>query len=405
MGVALPLDGNQVEATVSKTGPDALIAAVEIEHDLRASEPVWRRLESEGALTTPYQSYEFLSAWQRHVGQRSSVTPLVVTAYDAAGRPILLWPLGRTDHGPFRVARYLGGKHASINFGLWQPDFAPSVTADDLAFVIKQIAAAGDGVDLIALHRQPRRWNGLANPLLLLPHQASPSDSCGRSLTRSDEGAANARVSRSLRRQLRSKDRALGRLPGYRYFQASTPEEVDRLLGWFFPVKARHLAAQGLANAFAEPGVEDFVRDICRRKLAEGEPLAELHAIEAEGELLAVFTGTGDDRRFSAMFNTYTTGPLARHSPGLVLLNHMIANLGDRGFTSLDLGVGDARYKRSFCREVEPLFDSFLPLTAKGHLAAICASGSTAIKRGIKRTPRLFSALQSLRRHLNFRPK
>jgi hypothetical protein len=41
---------------------------------------------------------------------------------------------------------------------------------------------------------------------------------------------------------LRSKDRKLAGLPGYRYFRAATPHEVDRLLGWFFPVKARHLA-------------------------------------------------------------------------------------------------------------------------------------------------------------------
>jgi CelD/BcsL family acetyltransferase involved in cellulose biosynthesis len=271
--------------------------------------------------------------------------------------------------------------------------------------VIEQIAADRGGIDLVALHRQPLRWNGFANPLLLLPHQASPSDSCSRSLCPSNETAAGAQVSRAFRKQLRSKERKLSSLLGYRYVRASTQEEVDRLLGWFFPVKARHLAAQGLANAFAEPGVEDFVRDICRHGLADGAPLAELHAIEAEGELLAVFAGTGDGSRFSAMFNTYTTGPLARYSPGLVLLNHMIANLDKRGFASFDLGVGDARYKRSFCSEAEPLFDSFLALTAKGHLAAIGARTSTAIKRGIKRTPRMFSTLQTLRRHFNLQPK
>jgi CelD/BcsL family acetyltransferase involved in cellulose biosynthesis len=399
MGVAVPLDGSPIETAVSTTGRNVLIAAVEIAHDLAAAEPVWRRLESEGALTTPYQSYDFLAAWQRHVGAPGGVAPLIATAYDAAGRPVLLWPLGRTDQGPFRVLRYLGGKHAGINFALWLPDAAASVTAADLRLIINRIAAADGRIDLIALHRQPVQWKGYVNPLLLLPHQASPSDSCSADLAASEETTAGVLMSRSLRKQLRSKDRKLIGLSGYRYFRAATPQEIDRLLGWFFPVKARHLAAQGLANAFAEPGVEDFVRDICRRGLAEGRPLAELHAIEAEGELLAVFAGTGDDQRFSAMFNTYTNGPLARYSPGLVLLNQMIANLSRRGFTRFDLGVGDARYKRSFCREMEPLFDSFLPLTAKGQLAAIYARAGTAIKRNIKRTPRLSSTLRTLRRH------
>jgi CelD/BcsL family acetyltransferase involved in cellulose biosynthesis len=81
----------------------------------------------------------------------------------------------------------------------------------------------------------------------------------------------------------------------------------------------------------------------------------------------------------------------------------MIADLGERGYTSFDLGVGDATYKRGFCREVEPLFDSFLPLTPKGHLAALGARSATAVKRGIKRTPRLFAALQSLQRLVHTR--
>jgi len=182
---------------------------------------------------------------------------------------------------------------------------------------------------------------------------------------------------------------------------AEKPPDRPKLSGdRIFTVKAAHLAERGLANAFAEPGVEEFVRDLCHRGLAAGRPLTELHAIEGGGELLATFAGTGDGRRFSSMFNTYTPGPLSRYSPGLVLLTHMVARLGERGFTCLDLGAGDAGYKRGFCREVEPLFDSFWPLTARGHLAAAGARPATALKRTIKHTPRLWSALQTVRRQV-----
>jgi len=398
MSIALPLGGNSVEtAAASRT---ERIVAVEFHRDVAAAAPVWHRLKSEGALATPYQTYDFLAAWQRHVGRIGGVTPLVVTAYGPTGRPLLLWPFGHIDRGPCRVLQFLGGKHANINFGLWDREFARSLTAAEIRLVLDRIAASGHGIDLIALHRQPATWDGIANPLLLLPHQPSPSDCCRRDLRRTTDGKVDQQVSRSMRKQLRSKNRKLAELPGYRYFQATTPGEVGRLLDWFFRVKAMHLAAQGLTNAFAEPGIEDFVRDICHLGLAGGRPLTELHAIEGGGELLAIFGGTGDGRRFSSMFNTYTAGRKARYSPGLVLLTHMVTELGERGFAGLDLGAGDAGYKRGFCRESEPLFDSFLPLTALGHCAAAGARASTSLKRGIKHTPRLWSALQTLRRHI-----
>ena len=400
MSVALPLGGNPTQTAVSRAEGSARIATVQVQDSLAAMEAVWRHLQSQQALSTPYQHYDFLGSWQRCVGALAGVKPLIISAYDTAGHPLFLWPLGYPDRGPFRILQFLGGKHANVNLGLWHRDTAASINAADLALVLNRVAASGHGIDLVALRRQPARWNGVSNPLLLLPHQASPSDSCLRDLVRSSDGTVDLEVSRGMRKQLRGKDRKLAALPGYRYFRASTSEEVERLLDWFFPTKAKHLSAQGLTNAFADPGIQDYVRDICHSGLAQKTPLAELHASEANGELLAVFAGIGDGGRFSSMFNTYTLGPLSRFSPGLVLMLHMIANLGERGYTSFDLGVGDATYKRGFCREVEQLFDSFLPLTPKGHLATLGARSATAAKRGIKRTPRLFATLQSLQRQL-----
>ena len=95
------------------------------------------------------------------------------------------------------------------------------------------------------------------------------------------------------------------------------------------------------------------------------------------------------------MFNTYTLGENARHSPGLVLLMHMVAECADRGLRSFDIGVGRAHYKSSFCQEPEPLFDTFLPLTLRGRLAAGAFSTAFAAKRMIKQNPALWSAVQA----------
>jgi CelD/BcsL family acetyltransferase involved in cellulose biosynthesis len=84
----------------------------------------------------------------------------------------------------------------------------------------------------------------------------------------------------------------------------------------------------------------------------------------------------------------------------LVLLIHIITNLADRNFQSFDLGVGEARYKTFFCKEPEPLFDSFLPLTPIGRLAAVAGRAGQGMKRQIKQSRALWSLVQTLRQGL-----
>ena len=122
------------------------------------------------------------------------------------------------------------------------------------------------------------------------------------------------------------------------------------------------MAAQGLRNVFAEPGVAEFLREACHCKLAKRRPLIEIHALEGAAKCLRLFGASIDDYRCSSMFNTYTLARMPATVPGLILLGHMINECGARGVRSFDIGVGRAHYKSFFCREPEPLFDTFFGL-------------------------------------------
>jgi len=370
----------------------AKLARIDIFQDMAAAEAAWRRLEASGALASPYQRFDLLEAWQRHVGARGGVTPFIVTGFDDAGEPMFLWPFGRVRKGPLQVVHFLGSKHANFNIGLWRRDALATIGASDLRAALARIAE--HGVDLIALLNQPVTWDGIANPFGLLPHQASVDMSAH---ARFDAESGDV-LSSSMRGRLRSKERKLQGLPGYRYLQPASGDEVDRLLDSFFKLKSAHMAAQGLGNVFAQPGVTEFLRAACHGRLPSGKPLIEIHALEGGGEVLALFGTTVDEYRFSSMFNTYTLGDHARHSPGLILLMHMVGDCAKRGVRSFDIGVGRAHYKSLFCREPEPLFDTFLPLTAQGRIAAVAFSSTFAAKRAIKQSRTLWSVVQAFRR-------
>src|SRR5262249_41018603 len=160
-------------------------------------------------------------------------------AFDGAGEPLFLWPFGLTRMGPLTLARFLGSKHASFNMGVWQRKALATVTSQQLRDVFARV---GDGVDVGALLNQPLSWNGIANPFSLMPHQRSVDASSRLSLTRSDGGAINDVLSASMRSRLRTKERKLQKLPGYRYLRGATTADIDRLLESFFTLKSAHLA-------------------------------------------------------------------------------------------------------------------------------------------------------------------
>jgi CelD/BcsL family acetyltransferase involved in cellulose biosynthesis len=364
--------------------------------DMTAAEPFWRALEREDAWATPYQRFDLLAAWQHNVGARKGIVPFIVIGFDVSGRPLFLWPLGRKQMGLFRVAGFLGSKHASFNIGLWRRDLAAAIGEGDIRNLLTAIAGGQAAVDVLTLYSQPLSWAGVANPFALLPRRLSAED--GACLNLAAAAGIEAAVSPGIRSRLRIKEKKLKKLAGYGYVQPTSAAEIDRLLDAFFALKAVHMRAQGLTNVFAEPGVAEFVRQASHTRLPDGRPLIELHALEGGGEVLALYGAVVDPYRFSAMFNTYTLSQHARHSPGLILLQHMIGACAQRGARSFDIGVGRAHYKSFFCKEPEPLFDTFLALTPRGRLAAPVFRMAFAAKRMIKSKPALWAAVQYLRR-------
>jgi CelD/BcsL family acetyltransferase involved in cellulose biosynthesis len=392
MTMAAAIDSRTAEAAAwSKS---SRIAGVDILGDLGHAETIWRSLEDQRHFSTAFQRFDFLSGWQRQVGERESIQPFIVVAHDAERQPLLLLPLAlRHEHG-VRTAAFMGGKHATFNMALWDREFAACATAIDLHALISGIQARSKA-DVLTLYQQPTRWRDLPNPMAMLPHRASVNDCPVMTMVPSAEAATL--ISNSMRRRLRSKERKLQTLPGYRYGLASTDSEINRLLDAFFRIKPLRMAEQKLPNVFAEAGVEDFIRGVCLMPVAGGGHVIDLHALECDAEVIALFAGVADGTRFSMMFNTYTLSENSRYSPGLILMRNIVDYYAGHGYRALDLGIGSDEYKRLFCKDDEPIFDCFIPLTARGRLAAAAMSSINRAKHLVKHNPALFQMVQRLR--------
>ena len=290
----------------------------------------------------------------------------------------------------------MGGKHSTFNMALWDKEFAANATPADLEALVAALSGTIRSRRARACISSPcagaickTRWrccriNPCANdcPLLTMEPGAAPA----------------TLVSNSFRRRLKGKERKLQPLPGYRYHVATEDADITRLLDWFFRVKPLRMAEQKLPNVFADPGVEDFIRNACMTRLANGGRAIDIHALDCDEEVIAIFAGVADGYRFSMMFNTYTMSGNSKYSPGLILMRDIIDHFRRRRIIApFDLGIGSDEYKRLFCKSDEPIFDSFIPLSAPRQVAAAAMSGLNRTKRMVKHNPALLEMAQKLR--------
>ena len=122
--------------------------------------------------------------------------------------------------------------------------------------------------------------------------------------------------------------------------------------------------------------------------LAAGGRVIDIHALECDDEVIAIFAGVADGHRFSMMFNTYTMSGNSQYSPGLILMRNIIDHYAGHDYRALDLGIGSDEYKRLFCKSDEPIFDSFIPLSLRGKMAAGAMSGVNRAKQPVKHNQR-----------------
>ena len=109
-------------AVVAQSGAIALT----LHDDLAAAERDWRHLEANGDCT-PFQTFDWLAAWQSNIGALERVTPAIVVGR-RAGQPLFVLPLA-VEPGIVRRLKFLGQALGDYNAPLLARDFSRMVAA------------------------------------------------------------------------------------------------------------------------------------------------------------------------------------------------------------------------------------------------------------------------------------
>lgn len=363
--------------------------------DLPSLKGLWETMQASTPCTSA-QTYDWAHAWTLHMLGPERREPVIVLGTGADGTPLFLWPFEMGSKFGLRVLTWLGQDHANYNMGLFTPEAAQGLEANDLSRILRK-AAGQVGAVAACLEAQPLSWEGVANPFAKLSHQRAPNN--GYAIQLGDFTALyESRFSRRSRATLERKERRLCEMGSLHYGWAETREEKLSLLETFFDQKAKQFAAMGVTNIF-DVHARAFYRALAL--LESGNPSRlRLGYVKLDGKVLATFSSAVCHDRMGVVLSSLTEGDAQRQSPGALLLRHQIEEASRDGLAYFDMGVGQARHKDEWCNVIQPLFDSFIAFKPHGMLSTLPASGIARLKRAIKSNERLWSAAQEMRKRL-----
>ncbi len=346
------------------------------------------------AVAAPAQGLAWIRAWRETV-RPDSIAVLIVDD----GRPVFLLALEIVGKGPCKVARFIGETHANGNFVMadrtWLAGGAASAAMPGL---IAAIAAARPDIDVVALERLLPDYEGIANPLLALPHAKSPNLSLAVDLDGGFQRVVSGPSGKRKRKKHRTQARKYEAAGGYRRIEANTGEEVDRALDAFFAMKASRFRQAGIVNVFGEADVQAFFRRLFRDALPLSPKPFVLHGLEVGGKLRAVTGSSRSGNRIICEFGSIADDEMVHASPGEYLFFDNIEEACAEGLAVYDFSVGDEPYKRLWCDIETQHLDVLLPLTLKGRLVAGSMRLFSALKSSIKNNPTIWRITKALRR-------
>ena len=132
------LDEESIVETVCLSAVQNIRLAVH--EDLADVEREWRAFE-QIADGTVFQSFDWLSIWQQHIGAINNVAPAIVTGRDNQGRLLFLMPLAVDRCGFARRLTWLGTDLCDYNGPLLAPDYGERVNSVRFTQIWREIRA------------------------------------------------------------------------------------------------------------------------------------------------------------------------------------------------------------------------------------------------------------------------
>jgi CelD/BcsL family acetyltransferase involved in cellulose biosynthesis len=378
--------------------------SLRVHSDLDEVADEWRAFEQQ-ADRTVFQSFDWLAAWQRHIGAPGGTIPAIVLGRDADGQLLFILQLAIETGGLARRLTWLGSALCDYNAPLLAEHFSDHMSAERFVLawrdVIKLLRANPRlRFDLIDLQKMPEAVGGQRNPFLdlqsfnfqVLPH---PSGAYVANLGRDWEQFYAAKRSSATRKKERKQLKHLAELGDLSFVDVRDRDDIVRTLNTLMAQKSRSFAKMGVEDFFARPGYREFFLEVA----ADPAMRDLIHVSRLDVGTTTAATNVGLTFRdcYYLILSSYDDGDVSRFGPGRAHLHELLRHTIDRGFQWFDFTVGDEPYKRDWSDTELRLYDHLAAVTLRGWLIMATATAFRRTKRHIKQTPALWHAFSKAR--------
>lgn len=375
-------------------GSDPLSIDLTLHDDLAAIEHDWRTFEQRADCTV-FQTFDWLSAWHRHIGVREGVRPVVVIGRH---RESIVFVMPFMFHPEGRKTGWLGTSLCNYNGPLLARDFSRRVSPAQFIRIwgqIRRLLRGATGHDLIDLEKMPDMIGAQANPFCALSVTPHVNNAYLTALTGDWETFYANKRSSNTRRSDRKKWRRLAECGEVRFLTAVDHGEIERTLDALIEEKTASYAKLGVDNMFNRPGYRQFFLDVATG--ARSAHLTHLSRIDVGSETAAANFGLVFRDTYIYLLAGYNDGDLGRFGPGSLQLLEMFRYSIERGLKVFDFTIGDEPYKRDWCDSEMRLYDYASAETPRGWLMIMPARAMRGVKRVVRQNPAIWSIVRKAR--------
>lgn len=401
--------GRETPRRVGEISSAPVTLSLSIHDRLESVEAEWRRFE-QNADCTPFQTFDWLQRWQRHIGTRQGVQPAIVVGTLADGQTIFILPFGIDRGGGARRLCWLGQDLNDYNSPLILRDFSQHIPAQRFRALWKELRRRMQREplyrhDWIELEKMPQFIGGQVNPFFALTLATNPSGAHFAELGSDWKKYYAAKRSSATRRRDRSKRKRLAEFGEIGFAVDANPDAAKATLEVLMEQKRRLFAQRGIPDMFERAGWREFFLDLAGNAsplctspaLRNGE--LQLHVGHTQIGALRGATHLGVVFRdaYYHVLASYDDGAIAHYGPGALHLRELIANIIDLGLRRFDFTVGDEPYKLEWSDTHIKLGDYAAAATWRGGPALGRSMIQRRIKRFIKQTPAAWRTVSRLR--------
>ncbi len=334
---------------------------VRISSDLTTVETEWRRFERV-ADCTAFQTFDWLSTWQRHIGQRRGVRPVVAVGCFGDRAIAFLLPLAVAPRRAARRLSWLGQDLCDYNAPLLAPDFSERVTRESFLAVWHKLLLQVQREpllrhDCIEFEKMPEKVGAQINPFTYL--NVTPNFSSAHLTELSDdwEKFYHAKRSSRTRSRDRCKRRNMAKYGEIRFATAADADDARRTLEMLLEEKSWSLVRKGRRDIFARPGYREFYLDLATNP--KTQYLVHISRMEVGNIRAAANLGIVFRDCYYHVLTSYADSKVARYGPGALHLRELMAYAIRLRLQHFDFTIGEEPYKLEWSDSVLKLYDLF----------------------------------------------